>query len=223
MILDQFWKIIFLILLCIGFSFWWGHRKSQKTKSFLIDELGELITAKVKTDSPKADKRAWERFYKSIDALRQIEEIMGEKFEINMVIQEAIQSSEASEKFPVNAIADSLEINYDNARSFGLLNDDAAINRLEQGLTPIITEGHWAGEKAVVGYFIVPSINGSIKQHIANFLLLPSSINEMMQFEDFSRRVRNKANDFLRAKILDQGSFDDIDNTHKSRVERSKI
>ena len=222
MLLDQFWKVIFLILLCIGFSFWWGFRKSQKTRSFLIDELGELITAKVKPESPKADKRAWERFYKSIDVLRQIEEIMEEKFEINMVVDQALQSAESSGKFPRNAVADSLEINYENAQSFGLLNDDAAINRLEQGLAPVITEGHWAGETAVVGYFIVPSINGSIKHHIANLLLLPSSINEMMKLEDFSRRVRNKANDFLRAKILDQGSFDVIENTHKDRVERSK-
>ena len=222
MLLDQFWKIILLVILCVGFSFWWQYRTSQKTYGFLIDELGELITAEVKPASPKADKRTREHFYKSIDILRQIEEIMEEKFEINMVISEAIASTEAPGKFPGNAVADSLEINYEHAQSFGLLNDDTAINRLEQGLPPVITEGHWAGEPAVVGYFIVPSINGSIEHHIANLLLLPSSINEMMQLEDFSRRVRNKANDFLRAKILDQGSFDVIDNTHKTRVERSK-
>jgi len=44
-----------------------------------------------------------------------------------------------------------------------------------------------------------------------------------MKLEDFSRRVRHKADEFRRAKILDQGSFDTIDNTHKSRVERSKL
>ena len=53
MLLDQFWKIIFLVILCVGFSFWWQYRTSQKTYGFLIDELGELITAEVKPASPK--------------------------------------------------------------------------------------------------------------------------------------------------------------------------
>lgn len=223
MILDQFWKVIFLILLCVGFSFWWQHRKSQKAHQFLINELGELITVEVNPESPTSEKRAQENFYKSIDIIRQIEVIMEEDFEINAVVNQAIQSTEASGKFSGNAVADSFEINYDHAKSFGLLDDDAAINRLEQGLSPVIKKGHWTGETAVIGHFIVPSINSSIKNHIANRLLLPDSINEMMKFEDFSRRVRHKADEFRRAKILDQGSFDTIDNTHKSRVERSKL
>ncbi|MED5585277.1 MAG: hypothetical protein VYB61_02890 [Verrucomicrobiota bacterium] len=222
MILDQFWKIIFVILLCIGFSFWWKMKKSQKAHTFLLDELGDLITAVVKPESPNAEKKFRERFYKSIEIIRQIEKILEEDFEINQIISEAIQRSEAPGDFPRNAVADCFETNYEHARSFGLLDDDAAITRLEQGLAPVITQGNWAGETAVLGYFIVPSVNDSIKNHIANRLLLPGSINEMMQLEDYSRRVRNKADEFRRAKILDQGSFDEIENLHKDRVARSK-
>ncbi len=222
MLLDQFWKIIFVILLCTGFTFWWKYRAGKKSQTFLIYELAELITTEEKNASPKAGKKTSERFYKSIDILRQIEENMGDKFEINDVISRAIESSGLSGKFPGNAVADSFELNYQHAKSFGLLDNDDAISRLEQGLTPKIQEGHWAGETAEVGYHIVPSINRSIENHIANRLLLPSSIKELMELEDFSRRVRNKADEFRRAKILDQGSFDVIENTHKARIARSK-
>ena len=222
MILDQFWKIIFIILLGIGFSFWWKMKQSDKAHSFLIDELGELITTEIKSASPTAEKKAQENFYKSIEIIRQIEEIIGEDFEINQVISEAIETSDASDVFPRHEVADAFETNYDHARNFGLLDDDTAIARLEQGLEPVITQGNWIGETAVLGHFIVPSINNSLKYHIANRLLLPESINEMMQLEDYSRRVRNKADEFRRAKILDQGAFDKIENTHKSRVSLSK-
>jgi hypothetical protein len=222
MLLDQFWKIIFAILLCTGFTFWWKYRTGKKSQTILISELAELITTEEKNASPKAGKKTRERFYKSIDILRQIEENMGDKFEINEVIGRAIESSGLSDKFPGDAVADSFELNYQHAKSFGLLDNDEAISRLEQGLTPEIKEGHWTGETAEVGYHIVPSINSSIENHIANRLLLPSSIKEMMELEDFSRRVRNQAYGFLKAKILDQGSFDVIENTHKSRVARSK-
>jgi len=222
MILDQFWKIIFIILLGIGFSFWWKMKKSDKAHSFLIDELGELITTEIQPASPNAEKKTQENFYKSIEIIRQIEEIIGEDFEINQVISDAIEISDAPESFPRHAVADAFETNYDHARNFGLLDDDAAIARLEQGLKPVIAQGNWIGETAVLGHFIVPSINNSLKNHLANRLLLPESINEMMQLEDYSRRVRNKADEFRRAKILDQGAFDKIENTHKSKVALSK-
>ena len=112
MILDQFWKIIFIILLGIGFSFWWKMKKSDKAHSFLIDELGELITTEIKSASANADKKAQESFYKSIEIIRQIEEIIGEDFEINQVISEAIETSDAPESFPRHEVADAFEINY---------------------------------------------------------------------------------------------------------------
>jgi len=222
MLLDQFWKIIFVIILCAGFTFWWKHRSGKKNQTNLIYDLAELITAEEKTASPKAEKRIRERFYKSIDILRQIEENMGDEFEIQEVISRAIESSGLSDKFPPDEVADSFELSYQHAKSFGLLDNDKAISRLEQGLTPEINEGHWTGETAEVGYHIVPSINSSIEHHIANRLLLPSSIKELMELEDFSRRVRNQADKFRRAKILDQGSFDDIENEHKKKVAGSK-
>ncbi|MFP6874473.1 MAG: hypothetical protein VCA55_13315 [Verrucomicrobiales bacterium] len=222
MLLDQFWKIIFVILLCAGFIFWYKYRSGKKNQTLLIDELAELITAEEKTASPIAEKKIRKRFYKSIDILRQIEENMGDKFEINAVISRAIESSGLSGKFPEDAVADTFELNYQQAKGFGLLDDDDAISRLEQGLTPKIKDGHWAGETAEVGYHIIPSINTSIENHIANRVLLPSSIKELMKLEDFSRRVKSQADRFRRAKILDQGSYDVIDNTHKARVARSK-
>lgn len=225
MLLDQFWKIIFLIILCTGFTFWWKYRAGKKSQNNLIYDLAELITAEEKTASPNAEKKIRERFYKSIDILRQIEENMGDKFIMKEVISRAFESSALSDKYPpraVDAVTDSFELNYQHAKSFGLLDNDKAISRLELGLTPEINEGHWTGETAEVGYHIIPSVNSSIEHHIANRLLLPSSIKELMELEDFSRRVRNQADKFRRAKILDQGSFDDIENEHKKKVAGSK-
>ena len=67
MLLDQFWKFIFVILLCTGFIFWYKYRAGKKNQTILIDELAELITAEEKTASPLAEKKIRKRSDKTND------------------------------------------------------------------------------------------------------------------------------------------------------------
>ena len=217
MIADYFWKVIFLILLIIGLNFWFGWRDEVNTHKRNVYALAEIL------DKPtrKGDKACRTATFQSMFHLHEIEKVKGKKsfipftsekkFEIKLVMDELVEENLINISLEeIRLFIDVLRENYNNARDFGLFENEQSLEALEEGRGTKIMTGPWRGESLELGHFISPEINDTIQFHFVNRLILPETVKAAMEFADITKDVRDRADRMKRAKVLDVGSCDSI-------------
>ncbi len=208
MFVDQFWKILFLALVATGCWFWWKASAKNKVYKVEVASLAEIIDTRPEA-APKTDEEAAGRVYKALALLHSIASRKGEKFELRTALDDASEIN-GSSPYLADIVADVMEANYKNASAFGLLDDDDAIWRMEQGSAPKITRGAWEGEPAEVGYHIPPGFNASLATHLANRVLIPQSVKLAMRSSGMTKAIDDWAERMKKVEALTLGDRDEI-------------
>jgi hypothetical protein len=138
----------------------------------------------------------------------------GKKFEIREALNGATAINEASHRL-ADIVSDVAETNYKNAKGFGLLDDDDAMWRMEQGSAPVIVSGPWAGETAEIGYYIPPDINAAAATHMANRIIVPQSVKAAMPSGDLTKNIDDWAERLKNAQVLNLGDRENIKREYK--------
>lgn len=72
---------------------------------------------------------------------------------------------------------DRLRANYDDAKSWGLFDDQANLQSLARGRSAKITKGPYLGQKTHVDHIIPVSLAPELNANLANLRILPAAIN----------------------------------------------
>lgn len=215
MLVDHFWKILFILLVGVGCWFWLKHEKGKKLYASQIAEIAELMDTRGSAAAKDAEDAA-ERYQKTMALLSAIAIKQGEKFAIREIIVEAATLNEST-KPETDALVEALDQSYKHAQGMGLFDSEFVDNsmfRMEDGSAAKISKGPWKGENAVIGFFIPPALAEGIATHPANRVLLPHSVRISSEHGPITRTMDNRAERLKSTDILDIGTREKIRNTY---------
>ncbi len=218
MIADNFWKIIFILLVLTGLVFWFKSHRENSTFKATASDLADIITFEEKA-RPRNEAEAQERFYKAIALVHDaevsgisMEELFAAAFEYNDIGND---SSEA------RMVRNELLAARSTAEKLGLLADDG-IWRLRDGEAPKITAGPFKGEKAVITRHVPASIAPEANLFMGNFVLVPESVAAVAMDLEITEDVVHTSSELWNAEIITKEQNKAIKDSFYAQKARTK-
>lgn len=211
MLVDHFWKILFILVVGVGCWFWLKYEKGKKLYAGQIEEIAELVDTRGSAAAKDAEQAA-ERYQKTMALLNSIATKKGDKFAMREVFV-AVGEVNESTKPETDALIETFDQSYNYAKSMGLFSPDViddTMFRMEDGSAAKIAKGPWKGENAVVGFYLPPAIAENLANHPANRVLLPHSVRIAADHGPITRTMDNRAERLKSSDILDIGTREKI-------------
>lgn len=218
MISDNFWKILFVLMLLGGLVFWYKSHRSKAAFNNAASELAALIDFDEES-MPHDDAEAQERFIKAITLLYHMEE---SGMDTSLLLTAAHKNNEVtSDSGHARLIDSSLYESLAHAKNFGIFNDDS-IWDLEEGRAVKIVEGPFKGENIAVTYFVPPAIAEGARLFLGNFVLVPESVAAASQDIELTELLHLTSTKLANANIITAGEAKAIKDNFYLQRKRSR-
>ncbi len=141
MISDNFWKILFLLMVFTGLGFWFKNHSEKTAFKRSASELADLV-AFSEESLPRNDEEAHGRFIKAVTLLH---EASAEGIDNGLLLDAAFEyNGIGRDGAEAILVRDSLQDSLDNARRLGFINNET-IWDLRDGQNVKISEGALCG------------------------------------------------------------------------------
>ncbi|CAN5242340.1 hypothetical protein BH23VER1_BH23VER1_12320 [soil metagenome] len=213
MILDHFWKMVFILALCAAGIAYYFKNKEVASAHESLATLASLIDPK--TNRPGTPLDEFEsNVYRAIATLNlQIAEGRGSLEEI---LEQACEASGIPDRRAQQMRSSFREL-LDSCRDAKVFDGPGGRNqkRLEVGRSPKITEGTFRGEHLVVAYKIPPIFAEEAARSFCNVMLVPESARALSDLGLAPDTVVT-ASILRNAGIISPTTFERIDDAHRS-------
>ena len=198
MLSDNFWKILFILVLLWGIVFWWKSYQEKSAFRASASELAELI-AFDEENQPRDMEEAQGRFIQAITLLHNAEQ---EGIAIDLLVNAANEYNELSKDGGLaRMIFSGLFQSLKNANELGIFTDDSLWD-LQDGQAVPITKGPFEGEKIAISHHVPPSIGTGAQYFIGNFVLVPESVAAASSDLELTENLYNTSIKLLSADII---------------------
>lgn len=175
MVLDHFWKALFVVLILVLGYFWWDKRREANLYEVKATQLGILLDPDL--HHSRSDPARFEAAYLQAVAFLEKEERAGVDTE---ALLEAATARHGLDRRHVQYIADGFMNAMETCREFGVF-DPAGRNlaRMEAGRNPTIEEGPFDGHELVVAPIVSPVLLPDAANDFANAALAPMPVRAL--------------------------------------------
>ena len=218
MISDNFWKILFLLMVFTGLGFWFKNHSEKNAFKRSASELADLI-AFTEDTLPRNDDEAEQRFIRAVTLLhdageREIDsgELLDAAFEYNGISRDGAEASLVKE-----SLFDSLG----SANKLGIFNPES-IWDLQDGQPVEIAEGPYKGEDIAVARIVLPEIGAGARYFPGNMLIVPASVAAINRDLELTEKVLNASIKLANANIISSDAAKAIKENYYLQRERNK-
>ena len=198
MISDNFWKILFILMVLIGLVFWFkNHTEKTKFKN-TASELADLI-AFDEENQPDTDEEARTRYVKAVALVNEADEsgidttlLLEAAFDYNGISADGAEAA---------LVRSSLFDSQANGRKLGIFNEEAYWE-LRDGQLVEITTGPYKGENIAVALQVPASIGKGASRFLGNMVLVPESVANLAQDLELTENVLNTSIKLANADII---------------------
>ena len=146
MISDNFWKILFILMVLTGLVFWYKDHTEQVTFKRTATELADLIAFTEET-LPRNEEEAHQRFIKAITLVNDAEEA---GIDTGLLVDKAFDYNELSnDGAQANLIRNAIFDSQNSGKKLGIFNEDALWD-LRDGQAVEVMKGPYKGEKIAI-------------------------------------------------------------------------
>jgi hypothetical protein len=199
MISDNFWKILFILMLLTGLGFWYKSSTERKAFKITTSQLADLVSFTEET-LPRNDEEAHQRFIRAVSLVYEAEQqgterarqLLDATFDYNEISKDGAKANLIR-----NAILDSVS----SCRKLGVFNEESYWD-LQDGQAVEITEGPYTGEKITVTHRVPPSIAPGARLFLGNFLIVPESIAAVSRDVELTQDVVYTSTKLANAEII---------------------
>lgn len=218
MIADNFWKIIFILIVLTGLVFWFKNHREKSNFKGTASQLADLVTFDEES-RPRNAAEAQERFYSAIALIHDsaesgidTEELFAAAFEYNDISNDGAEGS---------MVRNGLMEARGTAEKLGVLADDG-IWTLRDGKAPTITAGPFKGEAAEITLHVPASIAPDAELFIGNFVLVPASVAAVARDLEVTEDVLHSSSKLFNAEIISREQNKAIKDAYYLQKERMK-
>lgn len=172
MILDNFWKYLFLVVVAVLGFYWWDKNRDERVFEAKVEQLAAFLNPQQFT-SDSESKRFEAAFLKAVAYLEK-ESRAGA--DIDAILAGATERY-ALEKRHAQYVAECFKNALESCDRFGIF-DLSGRNtvRMEGGRPPTIEDGPYAGHELVVTPIISPLLAPGAANDFANAALVPAPV-----------------------------------------------
>ncbi len=218
MLAENFWKIIFVLLVGVGCWFWFQSASKKKKFERQIAGLAELIDP-ASVDAPRTAGEAERRTFQTVATLHEIVLRGGDDFNPREAADRA--ANMIADGKTATLLASRLVDNYNTAQELGALTDDGIFSMID-GAHAKITEGIWEGDYLEAAPIIPVDFDPVLAESLLNRTLVPESVRNAMAGADLTKLAYDHANSLHRAGVLDLSAYQAIRKEHDALVKASR-
>ncbi|MGI9244847.1 MAG: hypothetical protein ACR2RV_28850 [Verrucomicrobiales bacterium] len=218
MISDNFWKILFVLMVVAGLVFWFRDYSEKTAFKRSASELADLIAFDEET-LPRNDEEAHGRFIKSLTLIHEANTegtesttLLDAAFEYNGISRDGAEAI---------LIRECLLDGLDNAKKLGIFNNET-IWDLQDGQMVKIPEGVYKDESIGVTNFVHPDIGPGARLFLGNMMLVPASIAALNRDLELTEKVLNTSIKLANADIIQPDAAKAIKENYYRQRERNK-
>jgi hypothetical protein len=218
MISDNFWKILFILMVLTGLVFWYKNYKENTSFNNTASELADLIIFTPET-LPRNEEEAQQRFIKAVTLIEMAEQdridtslLLEAAFEYNDI---GIDSAEAG--LVRNALFDSQA----NGKKLGIFNQESMWD-LQDGQPVEIVNGPYKGEKIAIALHVPASIGEGAQLFLGNMVLVPESVAAISSDLILTEDVYNTSIKLANASVISNDAAKVIKENYYLQRERNK-
>jgi hypothetical protein len=218
MISDNFWKILFLLMVFTGLGFWFKSHSEKTSFKRTASSLADLIAFTEET-LPRDDAEAQERFIKAVTLIHDAgesgidrTELLDAAFAYNEIGRDGAEAI---------LVRESLFDSLDNANKLGIFNNET-IWDLQDGQAVKIAEGPYAGENIAVALIIRPDIGEGARFFPGNMLIVPASIAAINRDLELTEKVLNTSIKLANANVISADAAKAIKENYYLQRDRNK-
>ena len=201
MLSDNFWKILFILILLAGLVFWWKDYRGKSAFKANASELAGLI-ALDEENQPRDMEEAQGRFIRAIELLHNAEQ---DGHTLDLLVNAANEYNDIStDSGLARMISSGLFQSLKNAEDLGIFTDDSHWD-LQDGQPVPITRGPFEGEDIAISHLVPPSLGPGAQYFVGNFVLVPESVAAASGDFELTENLYNTSIELLSADLIEGG------------------
>jgi hypothetical protein len=218
--MQHLWKVLFLIAVLVALYITWERRSTNAARRVRVKQLASLLErSDFDVKLPPAIVHG--EFFKALALLHASAQpeppglfFSGQSKTAEWYLTEALTEAgytDLEQRLLIESFQEALA----DCDSAGVFGDSGNVANLEEGRSPTLMKGPFAGERWKVGFRVSPVAAVEVQNHPANFKLLPATV-WALQPDRLDPQAMDVARDFRDARILDPAIMRRIDEVWKS-------
>lgn len=218
--MQHFWKVLFLLAVLVALYITFERRSTNSARRVRVRQLASLLErSDFDVKLPPAIVHG--EFFKTLALLHTSAQpepsglfFSGQSKTAEWYLTEALTAAgyaDVEQRLLVESFQEALA----DCEAAGVFDDTGNIAGLEEGRSPTLMKGPFAGERWKVGFRISPVAAIEVQNHPANFKLLPATV-WALQPDRLDQPAMQVARDFRDARLLEPVAMRRIDELWKS-------
>lgn len=213
MILDHFWKILFVVAIAVAGFFTWKAHSEKRAFDLKASEVAALIDPAVVPRGGSSSKFG-EFLYQAVALLHLYE--LEDPTSLEKII-DAANELNGVDRDHAEMIRARLLDNLERARDLAVFDDDERnLDRMRLGREPTIPKGPWEGEPLAVAWIVSPLLAAGALNDMGNAALVPASVQALSN-ETVTDAVFNHATKLKNAGVIEESDYQRIRELARTR------